>query len=100
MVNGKKNEDQVKIQCALLEKDSCSVFVMFAFVQVSKQLDFGGRRGALANFFVANTQCFEVLYLAGIVCKVTNTLFLEDKPEQFENIKFEHNVYFNLGTVP
>ena len=55
MVNRKENEDQVKTQCALLEKDSCSVFVMFAFTQVSKELEFGGRRGALANFFVVNT---------------------------------------------
>ena len=31
---------------------------------------------------------------------MTNTLFLEDKLGQFENVKFEHNVYFNLGTAP
>lgn len=55
MVNGKENEDQVETQCVLLGKDSCSVFVMFAFAQVSKQLDFEGRRGASANFFVVST---------------------------------------------
>ena len=26
------------------------------------------------------------------ISKVSNTLFLEDKPGQFENVKFRHNV--------